>query len=427
MKALPFIYFSILFILNSVHKKNIMTVSNLLLGTYALSGLCFLIISNLLEYDINIFAAFYYHVCLSLLILPHVYFNEASIKLRIIELTPLIRTFCIVYFIIQLASILFYLPDAVDTIMGDIEYNRFLVNLGLYKDRGKTDLIFALIGASWPISLTMFFYTAAYREKLFYPLMFLLCSLFGVVYGIAHVGRSGLVQWIMLFLFNFILFRPYLKDSAKSLSGYLSPLKVINCLLFIVLVLQISIFSLITGERFLSLSIGDYSFGDVVDPFLSIVEYLGQMYGNFSEYYTNNWLDHKIFLGQFTSPLFCWILMIVGILPNYWHQTISSEVLSFHFEYGLQPGTFNTLLKELSIDYGLWGTLIICVIYFLVLLTFLRNKNRFWGLPAILIYTFIFSIPYYGIFFYSYGDSLSNCTMVYFIVSALLMSRLLRT
>jgi len=426
MKAIPFIYFSILFIFNSIHKKRIINVSNLLIGVYALSGLCFLILSNYVEYYISIDAALYYLVCMSLLIIPHIYFDEDRIRMRIVKLEfKHIKLVYVVYFLIQLSAILFYLPDAIGAIRGDIFLNRILVNMGEYNIRGKTDLYIAFVGYSWPISLTMFFYCVISREKIFYSLMFLVCSLFGVIYVIAHAGRSGITLWFMLFLFNYIFFKKYVIDVEKTTVGAITSVKLIKLFAFSLLVLLMVFFVTITTARFLNDTF--YSQYHIAGPFMTIIDYFGQSYGNFALYFTNNWLDQKIYYGQYTLPLLYGILKMVGVLPDFSYELIMKEIYSFHLTSALQPGTFNTLLKELSIDYGLWGLLVLCVLYCYICIAFIRNKARLWGLPAILTYTFLFTIPYYGIFFYAYGDSLTNFTMVYYIISTLLLSRLLKS
>lgn len=426
MKALPFIYFTILLIINSIHKKRFIAVSNLLIGAYALSGLCFLILSNFIEYDINIYATLFYLLCLSFLIIPHIYFDEDRIRVRIVKLTHTpIKNIYLIYFIIQILAILYFLPDAINAMSGDILFKRQLINIGEYKVRGTIDLYISFVGYSWPISLTMFYYCIISKEKPFYSLMFLTCSLFGVIYVMAYLGRSGITHWFMLLLFNYILFRKHLNDKMKSGKGSINIFKFIKIIVYTLLVLMIVIFISFTTGRYLMYTA--YTNSYIGGYLMTIIEYFGQNYGNFNNYYTNNWLDQKLYYGQFTAPVLYGILKLARVTPNYSYESVLNEIYSFHLSNGLQRGTFNTLLKEISIDYGFLGLFILCVLYFCICLKVIRNKGRLWGLSAILIYTFLFTIPYYGLFFYSYGDSLTNLTMVYYIISAFLFRRFLKT
>jgi oligosaccharide repeat unit polymerase len=326
------------------------------------------------------------------------------------------------FFTTQLAALIYYLPYAIDAVSGDILVNRLQVNTGEFRyDPGRMDLIIAFVGAAWPISLTMFFYSILSKDKPLYTIMFLVCSLFGVIYGMAHVGRSGMIQWLMLFLLNYILFRAQFKEKVKSVFriGYSFILPKLGT--YVIAVSIILLFAKITVGR--ELTTTDYGFTPVEGFLFSAVEYLGESYGNFSQYYTNQWLDEQIYWGRFTSPLYYGILELAGVISDYSYESVLKEVFKFHLENGLHPGTFNTLLKELSIDYGFWGVFILCAIYCAGFGKLVFKKRSSWLLPRIFIYILLYSIPYYGVFFYSYGNSIANVTISYFVLAAIFSSR----
>ncbi|WP_207680476.1 O-antigen polymerase [Desulfonema magnum] len=298
-----------------------------------------------------------------------------------------------------------------------------MVNRGEWGTGGYMALFISLLGSAWPLSFTMFFFNLANGSRLSICIMFLFCSTFGVVYGLAHVGRSGVTYWVMCLFFNYLFFRPVIRYRIQEYRAVFRKWRISKRLTIFASLIFFVIFVLITVGR----NLDDHSVNDSHSGiFFHFVTYFGQTYGNFNDYYKKNWLASEIYYGKYNGSLFCGILEQFNIIKPYNHNEVLSEVLFHHYRSRLQPGTFNTLLKEISIDFGLWNSFIIYIAYFLICIRMILKRKGKWDLSQILLYSFAFSVPYNGYFFFSYGSSLSNATAIYYIFGYFLARRYLK-
>ena len=294
MESLPALYFGLLLIVNIFNKRRIISVSNLLPGLYFAGSLCFLILSHFEHFDLYIDASIYYLGALSFFIIPHLFFNEKKIEFVKTDLNaPKVRLLFLCFFLSQFVCIIYFLPQVFRAFTGDIFANRLIVNQGEWTTGGYVALFFALIGSAWPLSLTMFFFSIVNGARVSYCIMFLLCSFSGAVYVLANVGRSGILYWFMGFAFNYLLFRQSILFRKRLFRSVFRRWKSSKAIAIIAVLLFFAFMGMISHGRHLGDKFGT---GPYSGQLLRAIDYAGQAYGNFNDYYSKNWLADKIYL-----------------------------------------------------------------------------------------------------------------------------------
>ncbi|MEA4821015.1 MAG: O-antigen polymerase, partial [Erysipelotrichales bacterium] len=202
---------------------------------------------------------------------------------------------------------------------------------------GHSDLRW-LSGLSYTM-LIMFFYAMSFiKGKVFLKVLLFLSSLSATYLGITNGGRTRLIYWILFFIFTLILFRPYLSKRTKK----------------IIFSVSVLFFSLI-GLYFAYITFGRADvLGRTTGNFL--IEYVGQPYLNFCNFYEN--FHYKHFTLYRIFPLTSYFISGLFDLTEYRDKVYAHS----HMEIN----GFNTFIGDFYIDVGLLGIIVYSIVYFLI-------------------------------------------------------------
>jgi hypothetical protein len=394
------IYFIILFLI-FIFRKNY-SPSLLLISIYLISLTCGLLVSQ--NYDINsFFKAFnclFLAGILTVLILP---WNKFNYKISISEPNPkVLRRWTLILLFIN--GIAFF---QVHTEVTDFEN---------FKNNGVAiDVIRDLNINSLLILFSMYFHTTAYflipihfyyliKNNYFLSTLCFLFSLNIAFFGLTVFSRSGMVEYLFLYVFYFPFFYNGIKDKIKSL---------LNNKFFIVLILAVTagfgylimFFYAITENRFENADSKSDSF--IENPQIySLFDYASQWFNNSNEVMSTYSFD--TLNGELSFPLLFAIANKLQII-YYPEGTIETKLYSL---WGDHFNSFNGLIANLLFDLGYLGTILFALLYLLVLRIFIpvRGKIKF---NALLILGVIFIIPAMGIFNYQMRSLVYNALTIY--------------
>lgn len=233
--------------------------------------------------------------------------------------------------------------------------------------------IFTNFSALFFFPLFLFFYSFVSNTFRNQRLYYLISSLSFVALTFCYAGRDGFVYWIFNFIVLYFLFCKYIdKHNKKKIRR-----------VFIIFGVTLScIFIIITIFRFIE---GGYS-NDLLTP---IIEYMGQQLGNFSESF-----DFRVFSQT--------------IFPGIKYKLLGFERVDSTFfleQNGMfeQSRSFAFFLRSLLWFYGIFGTLILSIVYYLLCSSF---KKKCKSVFIFLILLMFYQIPLQGVFYYrqSIGD-----------------------
>jgi oligosaccharide repeat unit polymerase len=229
--------------------------------------------------------------------------------------------------------------------MGIVEM-RYAYNQRVLYD-SRTGLLISyvknLASILYPICIFFFFYIIHYYpSKILFATLLIISSLSIGVHGLTIAGRDSMVQWIIMFGCNYLLFKhlitKYLKRKILLIGSFL-------------IIISSVVIVFITMQRF-----GDRP-KDVVDSSLS---YFGQGFINFSKYF--ELFPDGSFFGKMTFP---------ALFPV--EERVSPANVNDNF-----PGisfflnVFPTMIGSFYMDFGYLGTIVLSLLIFLLLLLIKR-------------------------------------------------------
>ena len=307
---------------------------------------------------------------------------------------------------IQVYSILFFIPFALDSLVGDPNLNRLLLieKSNVLSSYGLLNT-FATAGAQLFVpSMVLAFLrlspTKVQGRNLPRAVILLLCSLSYVIYVLAYVGRDGVVYWIMMAgLFTTLFWKNLVKP--------------VN-LLFVRLIIVLGIIIIlpliyITISRFKDFEDGR-SYG--------LLHYFGVQIVNFSDYCS---MDRPVTLGALCFP-FIFDNVHPLIYDNYKFWDESRQILVWDsLSKGKEPWMFGTFLSDFTLDFTLGGALVISIL--LSALCAITCSQRFVKspstIPRFLLIVLLFQIPYWGIFYFRFAGVnsylLNNVALIFVI------------
>lgn len=317
----------------------------------------------------------------------------------------------------QFAAIIFFLPFAFSSLIGDANENRLelaskvevLASFGIVNTIASaacqlfsSSLIMAFIRLSQPNSS---------RNATRRALLLLGSSLSYVIYILAYVGRDGIVYWLMTAAMMVIIFRPHL--SASTLRLVLASGMALAGLMLVP-------FFIITLARFVDTQHGSA---------WSVLEYFGTQIYTFSDYST---LERPLTLGVMNFPMFasgaCWI---VGLECPTWID-IKEIVFEQYLIQAKEPWLFGTYVSDFVGDFGYWGTSILLLLFALLCHHACSYQKRriTLTLPRLLLILFLFLVPYWGVFFFRFsivnGYIIVNLMFIVFVYFTMIIFARLR-
>lgn len=393
MVALPFVYFTLLF-LYSVRKQGFDVYAYLLLIFIISSFFSIMFVENNLysqssvpTYPIGIFAPISYCLLLTICLQPFKRFESNKLK-TLTDNINMKRYNLVVYvffgiFVLLLAISVTKIQDIAmaqnlasmrqDFYNGDQEdiWSHFQ-GLQRYLIAG-----ISMIASSCRILIIFFFINIIYLKKsIWFNIMTLLGSMTSLILSLYIVDRSGFVMWIMLFGFIFVLFKTNLKF--KHIKPYLLmalPLAVVI----------IAYLVLVTLSRF-----GEQQGGNAMD---GVIVYAGQSFLNYCNFFNHLGFDAPFSL----QPLFPLIYKLLG-LPNYFEQC---AIVEAYYHHGVS--NFSTFLGCILSISGKTVMFLFVLFYIAVCNAFLNRKDKEnISLKKLVLFLIVGIIPANGLFAYPY-------------------------
>lgn len=341
-------------------------------------------------YSFNLVAIFALFLAISACISAFLRFDDRGLKaLKVgIRFHSSIENFLI---FIQVYSILFFLPLAYNSLIGDPHINRLNI-------QEKMDVIgsyglfntFATVGAhlfvpSMIFAILRILPTNNLRRNVLKSLMLFVCSLSYVVYVLAYIGRDGVVYWVMMSSLLVMLFWPYFLENDRR--------KLIKFLALIFLLVFIP-FIRISISRFSDVDTREYS---------PLFEYFGAQVVNFNDYSS---IERPITYGAVSFPWFYEKLCLSFVSEcETW-----ADIKPFIFEeYLLQekyPWLFGTFFSDIAGDFGLSGAFVLVLIFSIfcsIVCSHSFNKLRVPSISRVLFVIFLFQVPYWGVFYFRFS------------------------
>lgn len=399
MIYIPFIYFSLLSLLHYKRNKTL-NVGSFLLALYTVSSFLSIILfkSTYLNYhlsEIKLCSVIYYCTILTLFFLPFLSRKHVPVP-NIVK--PNSALFILVSFFFIIINII--------AIILSFKYTVFILthNPGAFKIGGTLLLkklgygidifdkigfyIFGHFSDFYILILFFFFYSITYlNNSRSFNIILLFSSMSTIINGLNTGGRTQMIYWIVMFISLFIFFKAHMPKNVKRY-------------VFKIFIFFISIFSVyfigVTIYRFSN----NYSPGIVHQELLSIIDYAGQSFLNFNDFFTK-FHDHQYTLAR-----------IFPIL----HDVLSSskfDLNEYRISLPMNIGVFSTFLGDLFIDVGIAGTIIYLIVY--LFLFYVTQKNYTKGskqFHQVLIYFMLFQIPLNGLFFYSLWNKAATISII---------------
>lgn len=201
------------------------------------------------------------------------------------------------------------------------------------------------------IFLYIYYQTVYYRKAIFsYAL--LLSSLVILVSYISDAERGGIARVILIFYFSYVLFKERLAPKIK---------KRVNVTMGSIFIMLVLILGAITASRFTNKSYYSDDFWSY-----SILHYLGQPMLKFDKYVV---MEPETRHGERTAALVKTIMEPQGGPYDYSHR------VSRYSRMSIDESSFSTFIGDLSLDYGMIVTGVICILVALSAPFFILRHN----------------------------------------------------
>jgi oligosaccharide repeat unit polymerase len=381
---IPFIYFLVLLVVNVIRTKSF-NLGSFLLSLYAFSALLsiFLYSVEFLHYkdtDIALSSCIFYCVVLTIFFYP--FLSKSRSKEHRIVL-PDDRAFMYISFFliaINIAGILLLLKIIVFVLGYDPKSLRdaglkSIYSIGTIESAGLW--LLGHFSDFYLVLLIFFFYSVTYLKKgaAFNSLLFI-ASLSTIVNGLTSGGRTQIIYWLLVFISCFLYFR---KDMATKLR---KRLVFFGMIILSVIVIYIAA---VTASRFENAFSGETDYEEA----FSILDYSGQIFLNFNNFFTN--FEHK---GYTFARIFPFIYD--------WTHPVNFDLSVYKRSIAMDIGVFSTFLGDWYIDMGITG--IVLYTFFYSIAGFFIKKDYIPGtrkIQQLLLYFLIFQVPLNGLFYYS--------------------------
>ena len=384
VSLIPLISIGLLLVINYRVKRKIILPSSVVLILYFFSFLAAVVL-EIQGQEVPVLPVIYFTLLIVIYTLPLLYLREdkelevIGRSLQTVEkifwcMTPLF-TYALLYYIVNTPSLL----------GGDIGRERYIVATG------RSDVVeegvfrqaasFGLLFYPW---LPMFALNIFRRTRKINAKMLFVCILStSVVFNSLMIyGRSGIVYWVMAWLFWIgVYWRTFNPSMRVVLLKWSS----------IAILLMSVPFVVITLSRFGTTSLNKSG----SSPMQSVVSYFGQNVSNFTIAYE--------------------VQPSVGLR---WGGSSSDDDVKFRQEQYASLGgdtfTFGTFLKSFMPNVGRLGVLVLGIlvnIYFLVLRRGVCLFRQF-RLPGFIIYYLYYTVIAQGVFYYSFANRFGNVYVI---------------
>lgn len=270
--------------------------------------------------------------------------------------------------------------------------------LGEGVSRGFIYSFFATISFSYHLNIYVFFDTVI-KGKVKLALLPLLGS-FSYVFWVSSVfGRDGLVFWILSFLFFYFIFYKVLNRRLKRF--FTRSFVVLGTVFFI-------FFIKVSSSRFSDHSL--YVDKSVNPVFLSFIDYAGQQLKNAHDYYEMD-ISH-------TNGIYNFSFIYRQI---YGAAKVKKDMEMVQWEIsrkGKKHFYFAFFLKELWVDFGRYGTLLVVGFFIFFISLSLSNKNSIKS--KFIIYITYSQFLLMGLFYNKFYLPAANAYLLFIVIIVLI-------
>lgn len=291
----------------------------------------------------------------------------------------------------QAYAILFFLPFAISSLVGDAHQNRLdladkmeiLGSYGLFNTlAGAASQLF---GASLVMACVRLSQPDVHGGNVLRAVLLILASLSYVIYILAYVGRDGVVYWLMTALAVFLVFRTHIPAALR---------RQLVTLGFGIGTVMMLPFIAITVARFV-----DSDYGTA----WSILDYFGSQIHNFSDYSS---IDRPLTFGIMNFPMFLGAAcsLTVGVGCENW-EDLKPFIFDQYLAQDKEPWLFGTYVSDFVGDFGYLGTLALLSIFAMVCHAVCRTRGgrRPMTIARLLLVLLCFLVPYWGIFYFRFS------------------------
>ncbi len=384
MVYIPFVYFTSLLLFNCYRTKTF-NLGSFLLFLYAFSALLSVFLYNVefLQYkntEIKLSSCIFYCVTLTIFFLPFLSRSQASEHRILLPDSKLFMLVSIFFIIINCLAILLLVKAILFVVAQDPKDLREGGLAHLYGISMPESLGMWLLGHFsdfYVLLLVFFFYSRTYlKNKAIFDILLLVSSMSTIVNGLMSGGRTQAIYWILVFISCFLYFK---KDMSKKIRRR-------------VLVFSVLLFSLLL-TYLVSVTIlrfsGSFSGATDYDEAFSLLDYSGQIFLNFNNFFVN--FEHK---GYTIARIFPFMYD--------WLHAVNFDLAVYKRSIPMDIGVFSTFLGDWYIDIGITGIVIYTLFYsmvaFLVKRYYTPGALKF---QQVLLYFLIFQLPLNGLFYYS--------------------------
>lgn len=403
MIYIPFTYFLILLIVNCYRTKTF-NLGSFLLLLYTFSSLLSVFLYNVefLQYkntEIKLSSCIFYCVTLTIFFLPFLS-NSQSRGYRI--LLPDITSFKLIavfFIVINCLAILFLLKAIVFVLGQDPRSLREagltrIYNLNIFETIGMW--ILGHFSDFYVLLLVFFFYSRTYlKNSAVFNILLLIASMSTIVNGLMSGGRTQTIYWILVFISCFLYFKGDMPKLVRKR----------------VVAFSVALFSLLT-VYLVSVTVlrfsGSFSGATDYDEAFSLLDYSGQIFLNFNNFFSN--FEHK---GYTLARIFPFMYD--------WFHAANFDLAVYKRSIPMDIGVFSTFLGDWFIDIGITGIVIYTIFYstaaFFVNRNYVPNGRKF---QQILLSFLIFQLPLNGLFYYSLYNKTAMISVIGTIIIAVL-------
>jgi len=377
------------------------------IGVYLISTVAAMVLIFLDDVKLMPVPTLYFAGILMLFMLPHISSNRIQEQASAASpWTSLHSFFAFTVMVPCYYSIAYSLPAAVRNLNGSIETTRILVYSG--ENIGTGNLNTTLASGFWPLSLGFAVYAALARRSIILIACLTFASTAGAISGLASLGRSGMVYWILYLLIWLALTWPMIKLRMGKKIRYLKS-GVVTAVLLVAVGVVFLAYRRNLGSGNMDKGEGLNSRAEQV--VYSLSSYTGQSLLNFQDFWLINDDFGRNLCGQKSFPIYFGLMERLGIVDDYDAKAINIIYKAVYDESHLEHAVFNGFQRELVMDFGKVGTMLVGILYFFVSSFAKRRYESRFSFSRVLFSSFLISVPVFGIFFFAYGDFWGNIAM----------------
>lgn len=403
MIYIPFTYFLILLIFNCYRTKTF-NLGSFLLVLYGFSSLLSIFLYNVefLQYkdtEIKLSSCIFYCAILTIFFLPFMSGSQSKCQRVLLPDVKVFTLISIFFIVINILAILLLLKAMIFVLGQD---PRGLRDGGIYKVYSVNTLetigmwILGHFSDFYVLLLVFFFYSRTYlKNSAWFDILILIASMSTIVNGLMSGGRTQIIYWILVFISCFLYFKGDMPKQVRKR----------------VILFSVALFSLLT-VYLVSVTVlrfsGSFSGATDYDEAFSLLDYSGQIFLNFNNFFAN--FEHKGYT-------------IARIFPfTYdWLHAVNFDLAVYKRSIPMDIGVFSTFLGDWYIDIGITGIVLYSIFYTMV--AFFIRKNyieKSFKFQQILLFFLIFQLPLNGLFYYSLYNKTAMISVIGTIIIAVI-------